>query len=422
MNVNDAERVSGLLQSRGYVAVDDAGEADVIYVHTCAVRERAEEKLRSTLAEYAHLKRRRPNLRVGVGGCVAQLRGASFLKKVRGVDFLVGPRSIDRIPDLIETAREETLVRLDTPGMTSSFEGPETVVHTNPVRAYVTVMEGCNHVCSFCVVPRTRGPEVCRPAREVVAEARMLVARGFPEVFLLGQTINAYRDGAVDFASLLEEIAAISGLQRLRFTTSHPVHITRRLIDVIASAGAICPYLHLPFQSGSNRILESMRRGYTVEHYLDLVDGLRSACPQLALSSDAIVGYPSETEADFEATLRVLQQVRFDSLFFFAYSPRPGTVALGLPDDVSPSAKKRRMHALNLLQQGIQLEANRLRVGTIEQTLFEGWDSRSGLMGRTPQFKIVHAPGSREVVGRLADVEIAQAGANSLKGVVRSAH
>jgi tRNA-2-methylthio-N6-dimethylallyladenosine synthase len=423
MNAHDAERIAGLLRSDGYSPASAPEDADLVYVHTCAVRDRAEQKLRSTLSDYCRLKKTRPNVRVGVGGCVAQLRGASLLQTAPEVDFVVGPRSLSQIPSLLsELSDGEPIVRLDAPGSVPSYDKADTVAHSNPVRAYVTVMEGCNHVCAFCVVPRTRGPEVCRPVRDIVSEVKMLVARGYQEILLLGQTVNAYQHGGADFAALLGETASIPGLQRLRFTTSHPNYISNRMIDLLALAGPVCPYLHLPFQSGANRILDLMRRGYTIERYLELVSELRERCPQIAISTDVIVGYPSESEADFSATVDVIRQVGFDNVFSFTYSSRPGTTAARLVDDVPVLEKRRRLHALNLLQQEIQHQANRKRIGATERILVEEWDPRSGLMGRTPQFRIVHAPGEPESLGRLTEVEITRAGANSLSGVVRSIH
>ncbi len=263
------------------------------------------------------------------------------------------------------------------------------------MRAYVTAMEGCNHVCSFCVVPRTRGPEVNRPPGDVVREVEGLVARGFTEVMLLGQTVNAYRHGGTDFAGLLARVDRVAGLQRLRFTTSHPEHVDERMADALRDLPRVCPYLHLPFQSGSDRVLASMRRGYTRQEYLDTIALLRDRVPDLALSTDVIVGYPGETEAEFEETLAVLEQVGFDALFAFTYSPRPGTSALRLADDVPEEEKRRRLHVLNAHQQQWQRRRHEARVGRVEEVLVESVDGGGRVSGRTRHFRIVHFDGSR---------------------------
>jgi tRNA-2-methylthio-N6-dimethylallyladenosine synthase len=277
-------------------------------------------------------------------------------------------------------------------------------------------MEGCNHVCSFCVVPRTRGPEVNRSPDAIVREVQGLVARGFAEVMLLGQTVNAYRQGDTDFAGLLAKVDGIAGLRRLRFTTSHPEHVDAGMAEALRDLPRVCPYLHLPFQSGSDRVLSSMRRGYTRQQYLDTVALLRDRVPHLALSSDVIVGYPGETEGEFEETLRVLEAVGFDGLFTFAYSARPGTTALRLSDDVPEAEKKRRLHVVNAHQQQWQRRRNESRVGKVDEVLVETADGEGRVSGRTPHFRIVHLEGAEDLVGRFVSVEITGAGSNSLQG------
>jgi tRNA-2-methylthio-N6-dimethylallyladenosine synthase len=293
---------------------------------------------------------------------------------------------------------------------------PSAVAHSSPVRAYVTVMEGCNHVCSFCVVPRTRGPEVCRPPRAIVAEVESLVAQGYPEVMLLGQTVNAYNYGEVDFAELLRLVDAVPGLERLRFTTSHPEHVTGRLADALRDLPRVCPYLHLPVQSGSDGILEAMRRGYTRRGYLETIALLRGRVPDLALSSDVIAGYPGETEEDFQSTVDLVDEVGYEGLFVFAYSPRPGTTAFRRRDDVPEDEKRRRVAVLNAHQQRAQRRRNAAHVGRREQVLVDTVAGPGRLSGRTPHFRIVHLPGSPDMLGRKVEVEITGAGANSLTG------
>jgi tRNA-2-methylthio-N6-dimethylallyladenosine synthase len=420
MNVNDSEKVAGLLTARGYEAAAAPEAADFVFINTCAVREKASEKLFSSLGRLQRLKAERPELRLGVGGCVAQLHGTEILERAPGVDVLVGTHTLARVPDLLETPGGGTQVDLDRKA--EPFAVPAGLVsHSNPYRAYVTIMEGCNHVCSFCVVPRTRGVEVCRPPEDILGEVALLAGRGVPEVMLLGQTVNAYRRDGQGFVDLLARVDAVPGLRRLRFTTSHPSHMTPDVARGLAGLRVLCPYIHLPVQSGSNRVLASMRRGYTHEQYREIAAGLRSAIPDLALSSDVIVGYPGESEADFEASLRLVEEVGFDGLFVFHYSPRPGTGAVRLADDVPDAEKRRRFQALNGLQQRRQAARNARRVGGRVQVLAEALDSRPGrLTGRTPQFLVVHFEAPAEALGQIVEVEVTGSGPNSLTGRVTS--
>ena len=417
MNVNDSEKVEGLLRSRGYEPAESAEGADVVFINTCAVREKASAKLHHSLARLRRVKRQRPELRIAVGGCVAQLEGPSILERAKHVDVLVGTHTFHRVPELVEESFEAPGPLVDLDRKADAFVvPPSSVAHSSPVRAYVTAMEGCNHVCSFCVVPRTRGPEVNRPVEAIVAEVESVVARGYPEVMLLGQTVNAYRFGDTDFAGLLERVHGVDGLRRLRFTTSHPEHVDARMARAMRHLDRLCPYLHLPFQSGSERVLASMRRGYTRAGFLDKVALLRDHVPHLALSTDVIVGYPGETPAEFEETLQVLHTVGFDGLFAFSYSARPGTTALKLEDDVPEEEKLRRLHAVNGLQQQWQRRRNLALVGSGQEVLVEADDGEGRVSGRTPHFKIVHLEGEATLVGRTVRVEITAAGPNALQG------
>jgi tRNA-2-methylthio-N6-dimethylallyladenosine synthase len=417
MNVNDSERVAGLLRSRGLEEADSASGADFVFLNTCAVREKAAVKFRHSLGRLRRLKAERPDLRIGVGGCVAQLEGEALLDRARHVDVLVGTHTLHRIPDLLEESGVTRRVAMDLDRKADAFAIPaEIAAHGNPVRAYVTAMEGCNHVCSFCVVPRTRGPEVNRAPDELVREVEGLVARGLSEIMILGQTVNAYRHGETDFAGLLARVDRVEGLRRLRFTTSHPEHVSRRMASALRDLPRLCPYLHLPIQSGSDRVLASMRRGYTRQQYLDTVALLRDHVPGLALSSDVIVGYPGETQAEFEETLGVVDAVGFDGLFSFTYSPRPGTAALRLADDVPEDEKLRRLHVLNARQQQRQRRRHEGLVGQVEEVLVESLDGEGRVSGRTPHFRIVHLDGPDELLGKLVQVEITAAGPNALQG------
>lgn len=417
MNVNDSEKVAGLLLAKGHERAARPEQADFVFVNTCAVREQAAEKLYHALGRLKGLKKRNAQLKIGVGGCVAQLQGEAILERAPQVDVLVGTHNLARVPELLRRTRLLGALQVDLDRKADSFAiADASVAHSSPVRAYVTAMEGCNHVCSFCVVPRTRGPEVCRPLEAIVAEVRSLVARGYPEVMLLGQTVNAYRYGDSDFAALLEAVHAVPGLVRLRFTTSHPGHVDVRLARALRDLPRLCPYLHLPVQSGSDRILASMRRGYTRAEYLATAALLREHVPHLALTSDVIVGYPGESEEDFAATVSLVEEVGFDGLFVFQYSPRPGTTALRQVDDVPEAEKGRRFQVVNSHQQRRQAELNRARVGSRESVLVESVDGSGRASGRTPQFRIVHFDAAAEWLGRVLEVEIVGAGANSLSG------
>jgi tRNA-2-methylthio-N6-dimethylallyladenosine synthase len=416
MNVNDSEKIAGLLAASGHTAVPSKEEADFIFVNTCAVREHASEKLFHALGRLRKLKQTRPNLLVGVGGCVAQLQGQAIVKRAPVVDLLVGTHTFSRVPELLERVRSgaESVVDLDRAH--DPFAVPDnSVLHSSAIRAFVTVMEGCNHVCSFCVVPKTRGPEVCRDPDAIVAEVRSLVGRGFAEVMLLGQTVNAYSHGDLDFAGLLQRVDQVPGLLRLRFTTSHPSHVGESLIGALRDLKTLCPYLHLPVQSGSDRILREMRRGYSRDEYLRIIDRLRAAVPNLALSTDLIVGYAGETEEDFEATVRLVDAVGFDSVFVFAYSPRPGTTAYRGGDPVPADEKDRRLQVLNGQQQRRQALHHQALVGKEVHVLVDV-ASKGRLSGRTRDNRIVHVEGPEELLGREVPVIVASAGPNALIG------
>lgn len=424
MNVNDSEKIAGLLASEGFEPTADVASADFVFVNTCAVREKAASKLYHSLSRLKKLKAKKPALRIGVGGCVAQLEGEKILERAGHVDLLVGTHTLHRVPDLLREADgRRALVDLDR--RADAFSIPDSVVaHSSPVRAYVTAIEGCNHVCSFCVVPRTRGPEINRPPGDVVREVEGLVARGYPEVMLLGQTVNAYRHGELDFADLLARVDAVPGLRRLRFTTSHPEHVTARLADALRDLATVCPHLHLPVQSGSDRILASMRRGYDRGQYLATVALLRSRVPDLSLTSDIIVGYPGETAEDFEETASLVEAVGFDGLFVFKYSPRPGTTAQRLSDDVPDEEKARRLQVLNDYQQRVQRVRNEGRVGSRHEVLVDNVETAADgrVSGRTRDFRIVHLDGNTELLGRILPVEITSAGPNALLGRVQPIH
>jgi tRNA-2-methylthio-N6-dimethylallyladenosine synthase len=417
MNVNDSEKVAGLLEAEGYEKTSSREGADVVFINTCAVREKAADKLYHALGRLKKAKRARPGLVVAVGGCVAQLEGTAVLDRAPQVDVLVGTHNLSSVPDLVRRARagEGRGVALDR--RADSFDVPiAAVAHSSRVRAYVTAIEGCNHVCSFCVVPRTRGAEVCRDPDAIVEEVRSLVARGYPEVMLLGQTVNAYRYESLDFAALLARVDAIEGLQRLRFTTSHPEHVDARMARALRDLPRVCPYLHLPAQSGCDRILAGMRRGYTRRQYLDTAALLRAHVPGLALTTDVIVGYPGETEEEFQETVDLVEEVGFDGVFVFMYSPRPGTAAVRLPDDVPGDEKLRRLQVINGMQQRAQERQNRSRIGRREQVLVDTVTEKGRVAGRTRDFRIVHLDGDEALLGRTVEIEVTGSGPNALVG------
>jgi tRNA-2-methylthio-N6-dimethylallyladenosine synthase len=426
MNVHDSERMAGLLDQCGYESTNDELDADLVVLNTCSVRERAEEKLFTRLGELRAMgveHGRRPL--VAVTGCVAQQEGERILDRSRDVDVIVGTQSLKRLPMLVEQARQAPRrsapeIDVDPIGDVSFPLG--IARRQDPWKAYVTIIEGCNEFCAFCVVPYTRGHERMRPLADIVAEVRYNVADGAREVQLLGQIVNHYEapdDPSCDFPGLLERLQEIDGLERIRFASPHPRHVTRRMIAAMRDLPKVCRHLHLPVQSGSSRVLANMRRRHTREHYLDLVAALRDAMPDIALSTDMIVGFPGETEADFEETLSLTRAVRYHSMFSFKYSPRPNTLALKrLPDDVAEQEKTRRIVALQATQKGIQRALFEAAVGRTEQVLVDAQSRRRAweLAGRTSGNTVVNFEGNPALMGRIVTVRITAANPNSLKG------
>jgi tRNA-2-methylthio-N6-dimethylallyladenosine synthase len=426
MNVHDSERMAGLLEQAGYEATSEAGDADVLVINTCSVRERAEDKLYTRLGELRQLANERGhNPIVAVAGCVAQQEGDAILRRSPGVaDVIVGTQAIRRLPMLVAEAVAERrpVINLD-PFDDVTF--PLGVTRRNdPVKAYVTIIEGCNEFCSFCVVPYTRGNERMRPKADILAEVRDAAANGHREVQLLGQIVNHYAapdDASCDFSGLLEAIHEVEGVERIRFASPHPRHVSTRFLATMARLPRICRHLHLPVQSGSTRVLEAMRRRYTRDSYLELIAQIRESLPDVALSTDMIVGFPGETDADFEDTLTLTAAVRYHSMFSFKYSPRPNTLAdKRLPDDVSETEKTRRIVALQALQREIQSELNAKMVGRTVDVLVDAGSRRreAELSGRTSTNVAVNLPGPTEWIGRTLPVRIERAGPHSVWGRV----
>ncbi len=423
MNEHDSEKMEGALRSIGLVPAVSAAAADVVLLNTCSIREKAAQKVFDRLGRLRRYKESRPHMVLGVCGCVAQQEQERIFARAPYVDIVLGPRRIAVLPDLIRQARQRRRA-LEVFDPAESFVPETGAVHRiSRTRAYVTVMEGCNKNCTFCIVPFTRGREVCRSPEPILSEAAGCIASGLMEIELLGQNVNAWRyPGGWDFARLLGAVADLPGAARVRFTTSHPLHFRDPIIDVMASRPTIARHLHLPVQSGSDAVLKRMRRGHTRDEYLARVDRLRRAVPDIALSTDLIVGFPAETERDFEQTLSLVRDVGYDSIFSFVYSPRPGTPAAEFDDDVAPPAKKERLYRLQEIQQEIQIRANRAWVGRRVEVLVDGPSARGRgqVSGRTSQNHVVNLDGDASLVGRMIPVRITHSGHHSLSGVLES--
>ncbi len=425
MNEYDSAKMADVLNAAdGFVPTDDPAQADVILFNTCSVREKAQEKVFSDLGRVKHLKRRKPELVIGVGGCVASQEGAAIVARAPFVDVVFGPQTLHRLPALIERRRATGRAQVDI-----SFPEIEKFDALPPPRvegasAFVSIMEGCSKYCSFCVVPYTRGEEVSRPLADVLTEVADLAAQGVKEITLLGQNVNAWRgeeDGApADFALLLDYVHEMPGLERVRYTTSHPKEFTQRLIDAHARLPKLAGHVHLPVQAGSDRVLAAMKRGYTVLEYKSIVRRLRAARPDVSLSSDFIVGFPGETEDDFERTLALVQELNFDASFSFVYSKRPGTPAADLPDDTPHEVKLARLQRLQAQLNAQQAAIGAAMVGSTQRVLVEGPSKKNAaeLMGRTENNRIVNFAGPARLVGQMVDVRIVEALPHSLRGEV----
>ncbi len=422
MNVHDSEQMAALMEKEGYVCTDDVGQADLILLNTCSIREKAAQKVMSTLGRYRRLKTKKASLIIGVGGCVAQQLGERLLLKVPDLDLVFGTHNIHRLPEFISEIEKtgkkivETSLSENTPSL-----GILTPPRKSKVTAFVTIMQGCNNFCAYCVVPYLRGREESRPLEDILEEIAGLARSGVKEVTLLGQNVNSYgrsTKGATGFVELLSEIEKIEGIKRIRFTTSHPKDISDSLIEAFSQLGKLCKHIHLPVQSGSDRILSLMNRRYTKNDYLEKVEKLRRSCPEISISSDVIVGFPGETDGDFQETIDMMEEIRFDTLFSFKYSERQGTAALKMEGKVSEPLKKERLRILQSLQELHTLEKNKAMEGHIEQVLVEGFSKncRSDVMGRTSTNKIVNFTGHGDLVGTIVPVRIKEAYLHSLRG------
>jgi len=423
MNEYDSSRMAGLMKKAcGLRLVANPEDADVLLLNTCSVREKAEEKVYSELGRFRELKELRPDIIIGVGGCVAQQEGKHIQKRAPYVDLVFGTQAYHRLPELVKQVRRERvkITSLDMPDIEKFDYLPRPEVCG--VSAFVTVMEGCDKFCTFCVVPHTRGPELSRPVDDILAECRCLLTQGIVEITLLGQNVNAYSVGdehsaSCDFAGLLYRVAELEGLQRLRFTTSHPLDMSESLIHAFGEIPQLMPFLHLPVQSGSDRILRRMHRGHKRADYLKTVAALRQVRPEIALSSDFIVGFPGEEEEDFGQTLDLVRQVGFDSAYCFKYSARPGTPATRMKETVSETIKDERLQSLLELMREQSSRALGAQVGKAVDVLVEGRSrTAEDMRGRTPDFKIVHFAGQQRLAGQIMPVRITRAYGQSLRG------
>ena len=430
MNEYDSAKIADVLAEReGYEPAGRPEEADLIVFNTCSVREKAQEKVFADLGRVKHLKRDHPGLMIAVGGCVASQEGGALVERVPYVDVVFGPQTLHRLPELLARRRATGRPQVDIsfPEIEKFDRLP--APHAKGASAFVSIMEGCSKYCSFCVVPYTRGEEVSRPFADVIAEIALLAGQGVKEVTLLGQNVNAWRgeiDGTgsragsqpADFAELLRYVAEIDGIERVRYTTSHPREFTQRLIDAHAELAALAAHVHLPVQSGSDRVLAAMKRGYTALEYRSIVRRLRKACPGISVSTDLIVGFPGETEADFASTLQLVEEAGFDASYSFVYSARPGTPAAELPD---PTPRETKLERLWSLQEKLELQAasiGRQMVGSVQRILVEGAskkDSRE-LAGRTGNNRVLNFAGPQRLVGSFVNVRVTAALHHSLRG------
>ncbi len=429
MNEYDSDKMADVLgAAQGYESTDDPEQADLILFNTCSVREKAQEKVFSDLGRYKHLKER--GVLIGVGGCVASQEGEEIIKRAPYVDVVFGPQTLHRLPELLNARAAKHKPQVDI-----SFPEIEKFDHLPPARvegssAFVSIMEGCSKYCSYCVVPYTRGEEVSRPFEDVLIEVAGLADQGVKEVTLLGQNVNAYLgkmgDTAeiADFALLLEYVSEIPGIERIRYTTSHPNEFTPRLIEAYARLPKLVSHLHLPVQHGSDKILMAMKRGYTAMEYKSTIRKLRAIRPEMAMSSDFIVGFPGETEEDFQKMMKLIHDVRFDNSFSFIFSPRPGTPAANLHDDTPHEVKLRRLQELQAVINNNIKDISDERVGTVQRLLVEGLSKRDGseLMGRTECNRVVNFPGNERLIGQMIDVKITGARTFTLRGEVVVRH
>jgi tRNA-2-methylthio-N6-dimethylallyladenosine synthase len=418
MNVHDSEKMLGVLTDKGYVVAKEPEKADLIVFNTCAIREKAEQKFYSQLGRTKFLKRKNQELKIAVAGCVAQESKSKIFRKAPFVDFLLGPQNVHRIHDVVSGERRMASFEESCDTEASSVRAER----GDQVRAWVSIIYGCNNFCSYCIVPYTRGREISRPSKSILDEIVDLRGKGYREVTLLGQNVNSYRSDT-DFTGLLKKVDA-TGIERVRFVTSHPRDISPDLIRAMADLPSVCEHIHLPIQSGSDRILQLMNRGYTYEKYREKIDFLKKAIPGISVTTDVIAGFPGETEKDHQATVTALKETEFDGIFAFKYSPREGTKAFAMAGHLPEELRTERLNAILRLQEGITLRKNKSLEGTTREILIDGHSETDGnlLTGRTRTNKIVTVPGAGEAKGTFMNVKIKRARLHSLEGIDAAAH
>lgn len=413
MNVYDSKRIQSALSME---LVEEPRNADVVIINSCSIREKADHKAFSSIGRFKRLKLANPELVIGIGGCVAQLYGQELLDRYPHLDIVFGTRNIHSLPELVNNVERER--RVETSMDVEELFEFEPYHEEGKVTGFVSVQQGCNKKCTYCIVPTVRGPEANRPAEDIVRESESLVGKGAREITLIGQTVNSWKHDGVKFGDLLKMVAEIEALHRIRFTTSYPRDLTSRLIANMAEVDKVCRHIHLPVQSGSNKVLKDMSRTYTREWYLDSVHRLRDAIADIAITTDIIVGFPGETQGDFDETLRLLEEVEFDGIFSFKYSPRRGTDAASMGDQISAQEAGRRLAVLQEFQRDVTLAKNKSRIGMVEEVLVEG-ESKNGdnmVSGRTTHNRIVNFPGSVDLKGKIINVIITASYQNSLLG------
>jgi tRNA-2-methylthio-N6-dimethylallyladenosine synthase len=422
MNEHDSEQILQLLEKSHYLETKEAKEADLILINTCSVREKPEHKVYSALGRFKHLKEERGAI-IGVAGCVAQQEGEKLLDRIPYLDMVIGTHAIPLIPQLLRKVEVsgQKVCETDFDPEGKYLETPLPKRPIAEVKSYVTIMQGCDHFCSFCIVPYVRGRERSRPSKEIIEEVRHLVQMGVKEVCLLGQNVNSYGKGLeeeLNFPALLRHLNEIEGLHRIRFTTSHPGDLSQELIQAFGKLNKLCEHIHLPFQSGSNKVLNAMHRGYSRESYLEKVYRLREICPTIAITADVIVGFPVEGEEDFRETLEMMEEVQFDDLFSFKYSPRKGTRASQFQVEVEEKVRQERLSLLQKIQREVTLRKNQALEGRMEEVLVEGHSKQNDrdITGRTRSNKAVNFEGNLNLVGKIVSVRITKAYPHSLRG------
>jgi tRNA-2-methylthio-N6-dimethylallyladenosine synthase len=417
MNVHDSEKIAGIFHETGYGAAEDSGDADVIVLNTCSIRAKAEQKFTSELGRLKKVKKKNPKLKIAVAGCIAQQSGKELLKRFPYIDFLFGPDNIGSLNKLIEGGNGRTAIEHNPDYHTSIIP----MKREGGLKAWVSIMYGCNNFCAYCIVPYTRGRERSRPASDIYDEIKSLAAEGFKEITLLGQNVNSYGKNMpdnIDFPDLLHKIHDIDGLQRIRFVTSHPRDFSEKLIRAVKDLSKVCEHLHLPIQAGSDSVLKLMNRGYAYQEYKDKIDMLRSEIPHVAISTDIIVGFPGETDDDFDMTIRALSEIEYDGIYAFKYSKRPGTDALSLPDHIAEDVKSSRLAEIQELQGSICYRKNRMLEGKIVEVLVDGTSETdsSVMTGRTRSNKVVNFQGDASDTGQALFIKIVEAKMHSLNG------